>query len=219
MNKGSEIHLSISSKKGPPLRKYPIVVKSAPAKPPPPPMKQRAPVMPVQSNISDDDDDGDSDDAHFIGDAISPRRKTYRIREPFSWSIFIGFAWLAVVTLFIIIHTLFASPPIASLTDRAIVPLIEMKKESNKYELAFNLVPDEGTKGKLLTVMLPQMIFENVIRYDVCCYQSNYYLCRAITRNLGVDAYLTKDKTAVIQVIHPDMTGARCTIMWNEKLQ
>lgn len=231
MNSGSEIHLSISGgggggknkSGGQPLRKYPFPVKPG-AKPPAPspsqPMKKRMP--PNKAVVAVEEDDPE-DNAHFIGDPISPRRKTYRVKEPFSWVVLGGFIWLTLITIFVIVHTVFAAPTAVAVGDssivaKAIVPLIEMKKESNKFDVAFNLVPEEGTKGKLMTLALQQMTFESVIRYDVCCYQSNYYMCRSITRNLGVDAYLTKDKTAVIHVIHPDMTGARCTIMWNEKL-
>lgn len=136
--------------------------------------------------------------------------------------------WLGVLTLGVLFLFIFGTgcptpptPPsspslfpsnsgvaITPAKDTVIVPVVE---KSNKNSVSFNLVDSLFT-----TVPLPDLNFDKLLRYDVCCYQQAYFICRSITKNLGVDCYLTKDKTAVVRLFHPDMTGARCTVIWSE---
>jgi hypothetical protein len=138
------------------------------------------------------------------------------VRPRFEWSVLIIYVWLLSVTLFMLFQFVF---PVGSVTaTKAIAPMIELKKDQNKYEVAFNLIPDSNTNGRVMNLSLPQMVFDRLIRYDVCCAIQAYYVCRAVTRNLGVDCFLNKDKMAVINILHPDMVGARCTLLWNERI-
>lgn len=115
--------------------------------------------------------------------------------------------WLGVLTVAVLFLFIFGSGT-ASQQQSVITPIVE---KSNKNSVSFNLLDTIFT-----TVALPDLNFDKLLRYDVCCYQQSYFICRSVTKNLGVDCYLTKDKTAVVRLFHPDMTGARCTIIWSE---
>lgn len=124
--------------------------------------------------------------------------------------------WLALISVIVVWHFVYCS--LGTVVSSPMVPVIETKKDQIKREVNFNLVPSkEVGSGRIMNLSLPDIEFERVLRYDVCCFQKAYFACRSITKNLGVDCYLTNEKMAVIQVFHPDMVGARCTLMWTEK--
>jgi hypothetical protein len=117
--------------------------------------------------------------------------------------------WLAVITMAVLFLFIFGSG--TSALPPPPLPITPIVEKSNKNSVSFNLLDTLVT-----TVSLPDLNFDKLLRYDVCCYQQTYFICRSITKNLGVDCYLTKEKTAVVRLFHPDMTGARCTIVWSE---
>jgi hypothetical protein len=101
----------------------------------------------------------------------------------------------------------------------AIAPVIERNaRDTLKFEVPFTLQPENNNNSRIMTIPLQSLTFERLIRYDVCCTHQAYFVCRSALKNIGVEAYLTSEKNAVIVVIHPDMVGARCVIMWTEKI-
>jgi hypothetical protein len=114
--------------------------------------------------------------------------------------------WLGVVTLGVLFLFIFGSG--TTTVHTSLTPIVE---KANKNSVSFNLLDTLFT-----TVPIPDLNFDKLLRYDVCCFQQTYFICRSVTKNLGVDCYLTKEKTAVVRLFHPDMTGARCTILWSE---
>lgn len=125
------------------------------------------------------------------------------------------FAWLSTLTL---VHV-FSTPPSQTSVVSAIVPVIERNtRDTLKFEVPFTLQPENNNNSRIMTIPLQSLTFERLIRYDVCCTHQAYFVCRSVLKNIGVEAYLTSEKNAVIVVIHPDMVGARCVIMWTEKI-
>jgi hypothetical protein len=96
-------------------------------------------------------------------------------------------------------------------------PVLEIRKEPSKWHIPFNLIPDNGTNGRIMTMDVAQLNFDMLLRYDVCCKKSHYYVCRTVSKNLGIEGYLTHDNKAVLHINHPDMVGAQCTLMWIEQ--
>ena len=119
----------------------------------------------------------------------------------------IGITCFTIIIVFIIIFT----------SRSTTAHTIELKRDQNKWEIMFNLIPDDtSTGGRIMTLSLRTMVFDRLQRYDLCCFQQSIYACRSITKNVGADCYLTRDKTAVITIGHPELVGARCKIMWTE---
>lgn len=225
---GGEIRLSIVGR-GVPARKYP-----------PPPQRNNKPVVQMARRIqpvssrrkqSDvDDEEGDDDDvvvdddndhqSHIIVQKKRQSAVVYKnFRDTFSCFSLSVFVWLCLLTLFIVYHLVFAA---ATSTSRgaaaaALVPVIEAKKDHTRWDVPFTIVPDEGSSGRLMTLPLKQLVFDRLVRYDVCCFQQSYFVCRAATKNIGVECLIAKDRGALINVVHPDMVGARCVLMWSEK--
>ena len=61
------------------------------------------------------------------------------------------------------------------------------------------------------------LTFERLIRYDVCCTLQAYFVCRSVLKNIGIEAYVTSERTAIVNIIHTDMIGAKCVLMWTER--
>ncbi len=181
-------------------------------------MKKRPIPAPIQANSHSGGEDYEGEDDIQL--AASPRKRSIvykNFRETFSCFSFAIFVWMCILTLLILYHVVFGGFSSAAAARNGLVPVIEAKKDQSRYDVPFTLVPDESSKGRVMTLTLKQMVFERLVRYDVCCFQQSYFLCRSTTKNLGVECLMTKDKTALINVIHPDMVGARCTLMWSEK--
>lgn len=125
------------------------------------------------------------------------------------------FAWLLTLTL---LHAFSSSGSGGSSGISAIAPVIERNaRDTLKFEVPFTLQPENNNNSRIMTIPLQSLTFERLIRYDVCCTHQAYFVCRSVLKNIGVEAYLTSEKNAVVVVIHPDMVGARCVIMWTER--
>jgi hypothetical protein len=123
------------------------------------------------------------------------------------------FAWLLTLTLLHVFSTTTTTTSVVS----AIAPVIERNaRDTLKFEVPFTLQLSDNN-SRTMTLPLQNLTFERLIRYDVCCAHQAYFVCRSVLKNIGVEAYLTSEKNAVILLIHPDMVGARCVIMWTER--
>jgi len=169
------------------------------------------------NNGADSSDDDDNDDEHMY--ESSPRHKKYyspvgphTLARRSNMLLYFALAWMTLITVFLVIHTLRGGG-----VSQPLTPVLEVKKEPSKWHVPFNLVPDNGTNGRLMTMDVRQMNFAQLLRYDVCCQQGHYYVCRTVSKNLGIECYLTSESKAVMHINHPDMVGARCTLMWIEK--
>lgn len=154
----------------------------------------------------------------------SPRQKSKYNHSPFgphslarrsNLLMYICFGWLCLLTILFLVHWILLSAPTSANVSVA-PPILEVKRDQSKWHLPFNLTPDEHSNGRIVTLPVPRLNFDKLLRYDVCCRSGQYFVCRAISKNLGMDAYVTKDKKAVMQVPHPDMIGAQCVFMWVE---
>ena len=213
----SEIRLKMGPR---PMRQPPAAFQQR-KKPPMDPQVRRSggvrfPPKPKRHDDDNDDDDDDDDDDDALYDS-SRTKKYYTTIGPHSLArrsnmlLYFCFFWLVLLTVVLVIH--FAQRPGHS----RLAPVLEVKKESSKWHVPFNLVPDNGTNGRIMTLDVRQMNFKQLLRYDVCCQQESYYVCRTVSKNLGIECYLTRENKAVVHINHPDMVGARCTLMWIEK--
>ena len=126
------------------------------------------------------------------------------------------FAWLLTLTM---LHIFSGTIPSSSSSSNSIVPIIEKNsRDTLKFEIPFTLQADANSNGRIMTLPVTNLTFERLIRYDVCCTHQAYFVCRSVLKNVGVDAYLTSEKNVVIIIIHPDMVGARCVVMWTERI-
>jgi hypothetical protein len=108
---------------------------------------------------------------------------------------------------------------------RAVTPILEDSSSSVVVEgrvaphhVAFTLVPAPDSAGKWMKLPpQPELRFERLLHYDVCCFVQAYFLCRSATKNLAVEAYVTDAQEVVVHVVHPDMVGARCRFAWAER--
>lgn len=238
---GGEIRLSIVGSGGRGIRKYPPVPPRVQmnarggggrgGSPVAAAIERRKQQVASASDENDDDDDANVDDDddgdnhhrqqhHILVQKRQPSIVYKNFRDTFSCFSLGIFVWLSMLTLFIVYHLLYAAPAAASsLLARAdaLVPVIEAKKDHTRWDVPFTLVPDEGSLGRLMTLPLKQLVFDRLVRYDVCCFQQIYFSCRSATKNLGVECLIAKDRGALINVLHPDMVGARCVLMWSEK--
>jgi hypothetical protein len=123
-------------------------------------------------------------------------------------------AWLAFLSIVTLFHVVWGSKV-------AVAPVIDAHgpRTERKNEHSFVLVPDAHSKGRFMTVALPAApVFAKLKSYHVCCTKDAYFVCGSATRNLGVEAYMTNDGKAVVQIAHADMVGASCTLLWLERL-
>jgi len=117
--------------------------------------------------------------------------------------------WCVVLTVLCIILFVRISPS-------APAPVFAEQKDQSKWHVPFNLVPDEESNGRLMTLRVPHMTFSKLLKYDICCKKGPIYVCRAVSKNVGVEGYFTSDGNAVLHINHPDMVGAQCKLMWIE---
>lgn len=154
----------------------------------------------------------------------SPKTKPFGNRmRPWTDYVFavVCVAWLIVLTG---LHVLGggggggggqAASPVAG----PLVPVLDSEKNYIRFTHPFTLQPDANTNDKIQVLTNLQLTLENVIVYDVCCMHQVYFVCRTSNvKNVGVDAYLTSNKSAMVLIIHPDMVGARCVLRWTEKV-
>jgi len=125
--------------------------------------------------------------------------------------LFVVILWLVGISVYLVVASIQQQQ---NNTPVVAPPLLETKKLPTKWHIPFNLVPDNN--GRIMILKVPTMNFERVLRYDVCCHKGPYYVCRAVSKNVGVECYLTKDREAVVYISHPEMVGATCTLMWTE---
>lgn len=123
--------------------------------------------------------------------------------------LYLCLTWLAALTFVFVARMLWVPPPPPP-------PIFSERKDQSKWRVPFTLVPDAESNGRIMTLRITQLNFSQVLRYDVCCRKGNFYVCRAVSKNLGVDCYLTSENSAVFYINHPDMVGARCTLLWSE---
>lgn len=187
--------------------------------------KQQLEQQQQQQQQLEEDDENQQHETHHVFRIESPKGK----RNNGAWScgsmcggggsgrlitiilLFVfTFAWLLTLTL---LHVFSTQTSVVS----AIVPVIERNtRDTLKFEVPFTLQLSDNN-SRTMTLPLQNLTFERLIRYDVCCAHQAYFVCRSVLKNIGVEAYLTSEKNAVILLIHPDMVGARCVIMWTER--
>ncbi len=99
--------------------------------------------------------------------------------------------------------------------------IIAAKKSNgnNKWVYPFNLIENnKEQQPHWMSLKIPTLSFERILRYDICCRHNNNFFCRSsISRNMGIDGYVQHDGTVMIQIIHPDMLGASCNFIWAER--
>lgn len=192
--------------------------------------KQQLEQQQQQQQQLEEDDENQQHETHHVFRIESPKGK----RNNGAWScgsicggggsgrlitiivLFVfTFAWLLTLTL---LHAFSSNGSGGGGSSSAIVPVIERNtRDTLKFEVPFTLQPENNNNSRIMTIPLQSLTFERLIRYDVCCTHQAYFVCRSVLKNIGVEAYLTSEKNAVIVVIHPDMVGARCVIMWTER--
>lgn len=128
------------------------------------------------------------------------------------WRIlnYVIIVWLVFLTMYIfIVQRPSSSTPL-------LPPVLAQVKTPSKWHIPFNLVPDADSNGRVMTLTVPSCNFSKLLRYDVCCYTGPYYACRAVSKTVGIEGYFTQDGKAVMHISHPNMVGARCSLMWIE---
>jgi len=86
------------------------------------------------------------------------------------------------------------------------------------HHVSFTLVPAPDSAGKWMKLAAqPELRFERLLHYDVCCFVQAFFVCRSATKNLAVEAYVSETQEVVVHVVHPDMVGARCRFTWVER--
>lgn len=154
--------------------------------------------------VQQEEEEEEQEDDKFYRDANGPYTNARRTRI----LLYVALVWLVGLSTYL----LFAS---AASDTHVPPPILAEKKVPAKWHIPFNLVPDNG--GRIMTLKVPSMNFERLLRYDVCCRKGPYYVCRAVSKNVGIECYLTKDREAVVYIGHSDMVGAACTLMWTEQ--
>jgi len=159
-----------------------------------------------------DDDGPPSDD--FLP---SSPRKMYRLNSPLPscWGArWLVWGWLFTLTVFVLFHLAWSAtslpPPVA--------PIVELKKNRVKHTIQFIIVPDPDTGGRLMNISVKKTVFDRLLRYDVCCFVQSYFVCRSVTRNVGVECFFESSGNVLVQVNHPNMVGARCHLIWTENI-
>ncbi|MBX9636409.1 MAG: hypothetical protein K2Q45_02520 [Nitrosomonas sp.] len=123
--------------------------------------------------------------------------------------------WLIILTC-LHVFAATAAPPNGA-PAAAVAPVLDVARNTAKYEVPFVLQPDANSNNRIMTLTNLALSFERIIRYDVCCTLQAYFVCRSVMKNIGIEAYVTTDKTAVVTIIHNDMIGAKCMFMWTER--
>lgn len=162
--------------------------------------------------VSDIDED-DVIDHELLDKTYRDPNGPYTHARQSRFLLFLLVAWCLGLTLCCILLFIQKTSPLPP----APAPIFAEKKEPSKWHIPFNLVPDEDGNGRLMTLKLPQMTFAKLLKYDVCCKKGPLYACRAVSKNIGVEGYITSDGKALMHIYHPDMVGAQCTLMWIEK--
>jgi len=175
------------------------------------------PRTPYTRLIPDDDGDdenggGTDDHHHLIDEEMGKRGRVIAVRP---WMLGLVVFWLLVLTVMV------------GIGGQAVpVPAQPAPALQYQYVIPFNLVPTGLVNGSgsgsragatsIMTLSLPTLEYDAVLHYNICCRQDSAFFCRGIsvTKTIGVDGYLTAQKSAVIMIRHPDMVGARCQMMW-----
>jgi len=167
-------------------------IKRTPRKPPPPPPQQ-----------DDEDDDNDGDDRKFS--------RSFGITRTLTW---INFGLLIVLLTCVIIYLATTTTAHAPLPLQP--PQVRITATVSSV-IPFTLVPDSKSANRYMTLPLTNVSnMKDVLHFQVCCNVRQFFLCGPVTKNLGVTAYLTTEKTAIIQIIHDDMIGAACKLFWTQ---
>ena len=139
--------------------------------------------------------------------------------------LYLSLVWLLGLSIYVIVGVSIrgegSNDHIVISSGRADIvapPILEPKKPPTKWHIPFNLVPDNnvGSSGRIMSLKVPHLNFDRILRYDVCCRKGPYYVCRAVSKNVGIECYITNENVAVIHIGHPEMIGAACTLMWSE---
>jgi hypothetical protein len=129
--------------------------------------------------------------------------------------LYIMFIWCVVLSVLCIV--LFGRTSGSVSAPLALpAPIFEKQKDQSKWHVPFNLVPDENSNGRIMTLKVSQMNYRKLLKYDICCKKGPIYACRAVSKNVGVEGYFTSEGKAIIHINHPDMIGSQCTLMWIE---
>lgn len=118
---------------------------------------------------------------------------------------------IGLVIVFIV-YALTRTNPIEAASEMTVV----VAARGATSTLPFNLVPDVGGTGMSISLKIYQIEFARLQHYDVCCFRNEEFICRSISKTLGVDAYIANSgQIALIQNIHPEMVGSSCRLTWS----
>jgi hypothetical protein len=162
----------------------------------PPP--QPPPPSHMHKEVSDEDDDEDDDSPEPLID--DKRQKRIYFQTSRSWTVPILFAWLTLLTVGVIIWWAF-------FYSSSSVPQIvfDPKKEHHKWQHPFVL------ETEIMNLSVPNMRFEKLLRYDVCCATKDVHVCRN-----GVECIITRERNVIVKVTRAEMLLARCVFLWAE---
>lgn len=120
----------------------------------------------------------------------------------------VWFGWGIVLTFLLVGSYWRATPPQAILIGGT---------ERSKWSFGFD-IPADAKRFQFLNLSIPGLNFANLVRYDVCCFLKDTFLCRSsvMMKNLGVEC-IVKGQTVVVFILHSDMAGAKCHFLWAEK--
>lgn len=161
---------------------------------------KRIPAKPQQTLIEmNNNDEGDEDEPK------SPRKSTNIIR-------IVTWINLCLVLLLIIFIAIYMATQPARYVKQA-APTLEASPSSS---LSFTLIPDKDSANQHMTLSLAttNINIKQVQHFQVCCVVQKTYVCGPINKKTGVTAYLTSEKTAVVQIVSDEMIGSACKLMW-----
>jgi len=139
-------------------------------------------------------------------------------REMYLFIVFLCLlvAWLIVLTVLV------ARPPQTAAVLGAITPILERDESRHaRFKFSFTLQPDEGS-SRLQTLQITNpddFNLEQVLVYEVCCFHTGLFVCRTMAgvKNIGIDAYFSGAKSLIVHIVHPEMVGAKCNLLWTRK--
>lgn len=145
---------------------------------------------------------------------VSPRKPLCK-RSRLPWTTIVTWLNFLLIIVVLISFTIYwATAPKAH--ARHITPIMMSGESAQKLNsVSFVMKPDKDSGGKYMTLPV-DVDLKDMIHFEVCCAVQNFFFCNVATKNLGVSAYVTNTKTAVVQIIHDDMLGAECKLMWSQ---
>lgn len=91
-------------------------------------------------------------------------------------------------------------------------------------EMSFNLVPNntDRRRGQSLVLSTRQyhIDYETLLFYTVCCHTQTQFFCSgsSTTESVGISALLlSEEQSLTVSVLHPDVIGARCRLVWRNR--